>query len=414
MWSRLEELLRYRSVKVLVRVLRREGESEMTLNTYLTGIYYFLRFVGRSDADRLLEDVKRGMDAGRLLEDFIDYQLNRGVARKTVVTWFTPVKRWFEVNGVKVEVRAPRKWATYEDRIPTHEELQRVLDVCRSPRDRVAICILTSSGLRPRELVALRYRDIKEDFERGVIPCKVLVRAPNTKGKRSRITFISEEAVRHLKAYYGGRKPRDEDPVIGSAGNPSQPIVVDTLLNQLSLLFKKAGLTEQNGERRHPLHPYSLRKFFRTNMSHAGVPDPYIRFFMGQKGYLDDSYFRANENMLREMYMKGMAMVTISQPQKPDKIEMIKAFARTLGIEGIEIKIAKLREKEPGLSEEEAVGRIVKEELIRSLGVEARKAKENSDPKKIICEDELEGYLAEGWDFVTVLPSGKILVRRAM
>jgi integrase len=406
-WLRLRELLRFESVDALVRVLRREGESERTLNTYLTGVYYFLGFVGCFDADGFVGDARSGrVDVKKLLEGFVDYQLERGVARKTVTTWLTPVKRWLEVNGVKVDVKAPRKWITYEDRIPTHDELLKVLDFCRSPRDRALICILASSGLRPRELVAIKYRDIKEDFEKGTIPCKVLVRAPNTKGKRTRITFISEEAVRHLKAYYGQRQPREDDPMIGSAGDPTKPVAVATLLNQLALLFKRAGLTVQNGERRHPLHPYSLRKFFRTNMSHAGVPDPYIRYFMGQKGYLDDSYFRANENMLREMYMKGMPMVTISQSQKPDKIEMLKAFAKTLGIKEIEVKMAAAKKAEPNLSEEEILGKIIREEL----GIPHKKI--SGDPKKVIKEDQLEHYLAQGWDVQTILPSGRILIRK--
>ncbi|MDJ0270878.1 MAG: hypothetical protein NXY59_10170 [Aigarchaeota archaeon] len=35
-----------------------------------------------------------------------------------------------------------------------------------------------------------------------------------------------------------------------------------------------------------------------------------------------------------------------------------------------------------------------------------------SDPKRIVSEEELEKYLAEGWDVQTVLPSGRILIRK--
>jgi hypothetical protein len=34
------------------------------------------------------------------------------------------------------------------------------------------------------------------------------------------------------------------------------------------------------------------------------------------------------------------------------------------------------------------------------------------NPQRIIREDELERHLAEGWDVQTVLPSGRILVRK--
>jgi hypothetical protein len=53
-------------------------------------------------------------------------------------------------------------------------------------------------------------------------------------------------------------------------------------------------------------------------------------------------------------------------------------------------------------------------EEIRKLNLEGYKLKENArnDPKKIVDEDELEHYLAEGWDVQTVLPSVEILTRR--
>ncbi len=48
---------------------------------------------------------------------------------------------------------------------------------------------------------------------------------------------------------------------------------------------------------------------------------------------------------------------------------------------------------------------------IRKLSLESYKHS-NSDPKRVIREDELEHYLADGWDVQTVLPSGRILIRR--
>jgi hypothetical protein len=49
---------------------------------------------------------------------------------------------------------------------------------------------------------------------------------------------------------------------------------------------------------------------------------------------------------------------------------------------------------------------------IRRLSLEGYKLRERSDPKKVIDEAELKHYLAEGWDVQTILPSGRILIRR--
>ena len=54
-------------------------------------------------------------------------------------------------------------------------------------------------------------------------------------------------------------------------------------------------------------------------------------------------------------------------------------------------------------------------EEIRKLSLDGYRLRENSnnDPKKIVSEGELERYLAQGWDVQTVLPSGKILIKKA-
>jgi hypothetical protein len=54
---------------------------------------------------------------------------------------------------------------------------------------------------------------------------------------------------------------------------------------------------------------------------------------------------------------------------------------------------------------------------VRKLEPRLEHAKDNGDPpsaalRRIVCEDKLERYLAEGWDVQTVLPSGRILIRR--
>jgi hypothetical protein len=37
---------------------------------------------------------------------------------------------------------------------------------------------------------------------------------------------------------------------------------------------------------------------------------------------------------------------------------------------------------------------------------------EKHNPQRIIHENELEKYLAEGWQFVSILPSQKILIKK--
>ena len=83
----------------------------------------------------------------------------------------------------------------------------------------------------------------------------------------------------------------------------------------------------------------------------------------------------------------------------------MKSMAKSLlGIDLLDVKVAKERELGKELSIDEEI------ELFES---EIKKARENPDPKRIVREEELEEYLVKGWDVQTVLPSGRILIRKA-
>ena len=90
---------------------------------------------------------------------------------------------------------------------------------------------------------------------------------------------------------------------------------------------------------------------------------------------------------------------------KEAKIEALKSIAKSLlGMDLLEVKVAKEGELSKALSLDEEI------ELFES---EIKKIREKeSDPQKIVVEGELEDHLAEGWEFVSALPSGRVVVRK--
>ncbi|MGQ9469981.1 MAG: hypothetical protein ACUVTD_09250, partial [Nitrososphaerales archaeon] len=74
------------------------------------------------------------------------------------------------------------------------------------------------------------------------------------------------------------------------------------------------------------------------------------------------------------------------------------------GIDLLEVKVAKEKELGRELSKDEEM------ELFENEMKKLREGKSN--PHRIVREDELENYLAEGWQFVSVLPSQRILIRK--
>jgi len=422
---------KYPSVDRFLRHYRRMLGSERTRVNCLKALTYFCQFTGL-DPEQLIRLTPK--KAGEKLQTFLDLKREEGKSIRYINALQAYLKVFFRVNGFKngkeVEVEGYHQPARYRKRpeyIPTPEEIERMAYAAGSKRNKALILLAYTSGLRNATIRALRYKDVKEELEKGyeiikipVYPEMKKVDPEACKGGIPYYTFISKETVKALKEYlaermskYGGIEP--EEPLFCSETTNLQPeirrktkIKRDTLEVVVKRAAKKAGIKDWQY-----VTPHCLRKAFESALRNSGIDINDREFLMGHilPGSQDAYYDRSKVENLRVKYSK---VRFFPKTGEIDKLEMVKAFAKTLGIEGIEIKIAKLKEREPNLSEEDAIGRIVKEELIRSLGVETRKAKENSDPKKIICEDELEGYLAGGWDFVTVLPSGKILVRRAM
>jgi len=89
---------------------------------------------------------------------------------------------------------------------------------------------------------------------------------------------------------------------------------------------------------------------------------------------------------------------------KQAKIEALKSIAKSLlGIDLMEVKIAKEKELGKELSYEEE---------IETFENEMKKFRETTDPQIMVKEEELETYLQDGWQFVSALPSKKILIRK--
>jgi hypothetical protein len=169
--------------------------------------------------------------------------------------------------------------------------------------------------------------------------------------------------------------------------------------------------------------PYVLRAYCDTNMiiaeSKGKISHPYLQFIMGHKGDIEARY-STNKGVLppdmvedmRKAYkecepflLTSAASLEHSDIVKQAKIEALKSLAKSLlGIELLDVKIA--REKELGRE-------LTADETIQLFEEELKKLREGKhNPQRIIREEELEKYLAEGWRFISTLPSKRILISK--
>jgi len=335
------------------------GHTEIFVskNTICQYIYYAAKYcdwIGTTP-DTLIgncfKDTQVNTDAvykeNERLDDYVGELQAGGLASKSVRDHVKAIKALFMVQRITVALPyhlSGRKVSN--DRAPKPDELQKLLDVADSVRDRVVVLMLALGGFREGTLVKLQYRHVKHDLERNSIPVHIHVEVEITKGKYGNFdTFLSLEAVNLFKAYLElrrrgspcGKIPpetiTDDSPLIRNIqGKNPRPIYAKQIYNIVHNLYLKANLLEKPSRaNRYSLCIHSIRKFFRTQMTALGVPSEYTGYMMGHK-----------QNTCHDIQMKGMEFLrniyaasglSIKLKTSMSKIDTLKEIIRAWGID---------------------------------------------------------------------------------
>jgi hypothetical protein len=301
------------------------------------------------------------------------------------------------------------------------------------------------SGLRNSTLRAIRYKDVKKEIEEGkdivmvpVYPEMKQMVPGACKGNIPYFTFFPKEAVEALKRYLEERKRvygeipdeaplfHTEDTKISRELRNLTPLTKDSLAKIVKSAARRAGVEEWKN-----VYPHCIRKasesLFRGRTT-TGIPldTKTQEFLMGHvlPGPQDAYFDKTKVEELRRTYSTLIFMekeetaelTTIKTMVESGVLDLTRPSVREyliqkLGIRDANVKIAKKMEE--GLNKEEAYKSLICEKLgIERMRILPAKHGKSNDPKKIIREEELDRYLAGGWDVQTVLPSGRILVKK--
>lgn len=372
------------------------------------------------------------------VDDIVTHLEEEGLSPGYIEDIVQSIKSWLKHNGVeltrRIVISNRGRTPTIEDeQIPSKEELSRIFRVS-PPRVRVAEAFIALSDLRPQVLGdhwgqdGLRLNDLPEiHIENGkisfeVVPTMVKVRANLSKARHPYFSFLPEEGCTYLAEYLEsrireGEELSPESPIIGhkTKRNSVNPFIRTVKLGDLiRKSMREAGVMKR---------PYVLRCYAETQLiiaeSKGKISHPYLQFVAGHKGDIEARYStnkgRLPPEMIEDMRSAYRAcepfLSTVAQPLekssivKEAKLEALRSIAENLfGIDLIEIKIAKERESGEEMS--------VDEEIALFESEMKKRREEENDPQTIVDEEDLEHHLSEGWEFVSVLPSNRILIRR--
>src|SRR5207249_10248047 len=120
------------------------------------------------------------------------------------------------------------------------------------------------------------------DFQKH--PVRVYINGQNSKSRRNRTVFISDEAAQILKEYLGERI-KDTGKYIFSQDGGTSPDSTKTIYSMLRRRIKGAGLLYKMdpNSRTNAIHPHVLRKFFFTHSLAANVERGLVEVWMGHR-----------------------------------------------------------------------------------------------------------------------------------
>ena len=382
--------------------------------------------------DKSRGDVKGLQDS---LEDLVTSLESEKKSPGYIKGLIKSVRSWLRYNDViltrKIKISNPNATPTIEDeQIPSREELSRILRASSS-RARVAEALIAFADLRPHSIGnhdgsdGLTVKDFPElRMEGGIVfervPTMVVVRSNLSKARHKYFTFLSEEGCTYLREYLEerlrhGEKLGRRSPIVAykRASATRKFMTTRKITRLIRESMRRAGVWKR---------PYVLRCYAETQLiiaeSKGKISHPYLQFIAGHKGDIESRY-STNKGRLPEEMVEGMReaykacepfLSTVQLLEQVSiveeaKVEALKSIAKSLlGLDLLEVKVAKERELQRELDRDEEI------ELFEN---EIRKMREaEDDPQMIVREENLESYLKDGWQFVSVLPSQKILIKK--
>lgn len=146
-----------------------------------------------------------------LLSGFVAYlQEKESMENPNTIRYFVIAARNFlEYNDIeisprkfKLKVRLPKPIIRHKEAI-TKEEIREILLKCSNIKLKTYLMLLTATGMRATEALALRHKDFDfdEDNNRNNRQAFVRIRGEFTKTRTDRYVFLTKELVKQCKAW---------------------------------------------------------------------------------------------------------------------------------------------------------------------------------------------------------------------
>ncbi len=303
--------------------------------------------------ERLIEDRKKPLEKQGTIEKDLNTWINwlekdyvkrvrgtkggktgvKGVSASAIKLYIASVRSFFSFYGYPLskKVKLPRRIKMNNGKIENQkieyrpEQVKKLLDVIRSPRDKALVLMMFQSGMDISTALSLNYGHIKEGLESGKEPLMIHVNRPKV-GLNYR-TFVGHDTVEALKLYMNQRKIKYKEeigydtPLFVSDGthiNKRKRIAPKNFQDNMREYVLLAGLVSEERLKRadlSPARPHALRAGFSTIARLKGLNEKLIDYFMGHSDSYGGAYNIVTNDELKEKYLEiepGLSVSSVS------------------------------------------------------------------------------------------------------
>jgi integrase len=414
----------------------REGATS-TAEVFVKRLRAVCALLGRTPAQlaRLSHDELQDLFIG-----FRESETKRGSTPPYIAHELTVLRSFLKFAGAPVPTGIKVKGSDrpHEEDALSREEVRRALAVA-TPRERLAIAVMSQAGVRPEVLGSydgsdgLRVRDLPDLTIKGgrasfgCIPAVVMVRSDLSKADHHYVTFLgtggaSAVADSITSRIASGEKVGKDSPILAASDRSTRRFLPSIEVGRaVQRAFRAAGLHRDRGDPK-SAEPrcYALRTTFAVRMTTAegdgAVGRGEWQYWFGHKGDMTDRYSkrgtRLDETLLQQMraaYARAEKYVAFdgegsTADIKRDLVEsLVKAVEEATG------------------GQTGATGTMSADDLIvalrRTLGASGGRSPSGAPSasaapprgcQKLVAASELEGLLQAGWHYVA--PVGERVV----
>ncbi len=295
---------------------------ETTRRSYHYYLNEFMRFAKLTDYDEIAK--KETDDIQKLLENWVRELKKRNLEPNTISTKLDAIELFLEMNKKIWYKKIVRKMLPDSDRVAggdvpfTTEDIARLKQVAKKPRDIAVIDFLASTGVRPGCLSdpVLRLKHL-EDMPQDCKAVKVY------DGSRDGYwAFLTPEATESLNRYLKWRKFNGEElgpdsVLFKTYENPHKKkdhLGADSVRQMLVNLLKLAGIERKKTKNRYDKAiVYGFRKRFNGILKmNNDVNSNIAEKLMAHKNGLDGNYLKPTREQCFVEFVKAITELTIS------------------------------------------------------------------------------------------------------